>query len=79
MVGYAMNIYYLWRDAGTIGYDESEAFVIVAHDESEASYLANNQHGDEGAVWGDPKIVTIQKIGVGAGPSRVIVRDFNAG
>ena len=48
-----MNIYLLTR-LDSVGYDECQAKVIVAHSTFEARELANINTTEEGPIWDDP-------------------------
>lgn len=61
-------------------YDIADGFVVVARTALEARTLASHRAGDEGSVtWLNPARSEIKTIGEGAGPARVVLRDFHDG
>lgn len=76
-----LKIYHLAR-LGVTHYDEVSAFVIIAASPDEASRMASDDAGDEGAyTWVDPAVTSCEVIGT-ALPDAVpgpVVRSFHAG
>jgi hypothetical protein len=72
---------YLLRRTDRIGYDELAGVVVAAYSEKAARSLAADANCDEGAaIWSEPS-TTVELIGraVPGLPSRIVLRDFNAG
>jgi hypothetical protein len=57
-------------------YDKAFGFVVAAETEADARQLANEDHGDEGAVWTDPAQTTCEELT--ADSAGIVMRDFHA-
>ena len=68
---------WLLRRPGSIGYDEYDSKVVVAHTQEDARYWANVNTGDEGMIWNDPNEVLCSEIDYEH--EYVLLESFNAG
>lgn len=68
-----MKIYLLTRK-DRIGYDEYDSKVVVAKTAKRARDLANEEQGDEGNVWINPKIVICKQVKMIEG---IVLSSFN--
>ena len=63
-----------------VGWDEYDAFIIMASSELKARQLANEGSADEGHLWTDISIVKANPIGqTEETVERVVLGSFNAG
>ena len=73
-----LNIYHLTRPDND-DWDVADGFVIVAKSPTEARKIAGANAGNEGAATWQLPTTKCNKIGEGAGPSRMVIRDLIAG
>ena len=74
-----MKLWLLERDAGLIGYDEYDSFVVRAETESQARGFARKRGADEGGdTWLDHNLVSCVPLQQG-GDIGIILGSFNAG
>ena len=69
---------YLLCRIGPIGYDEYDAKVVRAASKREARETANQNVGEEGAIWLDTAKVSCRVVDA-KGQPKVILSSFNAG
>jgi hypothetical protein len=63
-----------------VGWDEYDAFIIVAARELKARQLANSRSGNEGHIWTDISRVDAKVIGLAdRNEERIILGSYNAG
>jgi len=76
-----VHIYLLSQDARLPGYEQYDAFVIVASSEEEARRLANGRAADEGKIWDDLSIVSCVRLGCASetAPQGIVLGSYNAG
>lgn len=77
-----MNLYLIRRMTDHIGWDEYDAKVAQANDETQAREVASLRVGDEGNVWTNPDYTLVTLIGIareGEVQPMVILESFNAG
>lgn len=69
---------YLLKRTGRIGYDEYVEKLVRAGTEAEARTVANEEPGDEGAIWNNPAQVRCEVVS-SEGETGVVIDSFRAG